>query len=182
MVQKVLFRRAHDRAGALGSWRNAFAENEDLARQRVRRRGPSVYAIDAINAEYETVILGLIAADEPANHLRHLRQDIGDAPNDPLVAGAAQQNRTLSDPHRALQLDCWSSGREPLGAGHPFAPLVDRFIARGPHQQNTFGLGDTVGIALFIETVGGNRHRGSAPFGVHAVEHEAVALKRREYR
>src|ERR1700737_2321977 len=134
-MQQVLLCRAHHSTGALGDWRDAFAENKDLARQGARRCRPGVYAIDDVDPEDQAVIFWLITADEPAHDLARLGQDVADAGDDPLVAGAAQQDRTLADPERALELDRGMGCGDPLRAGDLGAPVVDLFIARGPAEQ-----------------------------------------------
>jgi hypothetical protein len=82
------------------------------------------------------VILGLIPAYEPPHDLGYLGQDVADAGDDPLVAGAAQQDRALADPDRTFKLYCRAGGGDPLRAGDPGAPVVDLFIARGPDEQH----------------------------------------------
>ena len=69
------------RAGALGARRDAFAEDEDLAGHRARRRRPGVYAyaVEAVDPEYQAVVLGL-RPGIPARARASLSHDTGFRP------------------------------------------------------------------------------------------------------
>ena len=94
---------------------------------------------DPILATLEGDSFGLVPAHEPAHHPGHLGQDVANAGDEPLVAGAAQQDRALADPDRAFQLDRGAGGGDPLRAGNPGAPVVDLFIARRPTSSTPSG-------------------------------------------
>ena len=62
------FRDCPVRTRALGGRRDAFAEDEDLAASgsEVPAR---LHGVDAVDPEYQAIVLGLVAADKPEHHL-----------------------------------------------------------------------------------------------------------------
>ena len=121
-------------------------------------------------------------SDQGAHGFFDRRQDILDRRNRLGVRAAGEQYGAFADSGRALDFHGELPGRLPARARDAAAVRIERLVARRVDVQRAFRLVYAIRIALFVETVGGHRHRRRMTNRVHAVDDEAFAVERAEQR